>query len=128
MPAGGGNSGREPLPMATRFARKATVCKYVVPPGYGTTPKGGMRLEVDEAAIAKAGAELFYAAGDERDGGIYTTTSRALAVVGIADGLPKAEAIAEAGLRHVKGEYYVRHDIGAGKADEGKGGGRRKVR
>jgi phosphoribosylamine--glycine ligase len=104
------------LPMATRFARKATVCKYVVPPGYGTKSKAGVRLEVDEAGIAKAGAELFWAAVDERADGIFTTTSRALAVVGIADTLAKAEATAEAGLAHVKGEVFVRHDIGTSKA------------
>ncbi len=108
------------LPMATRFARKATVCKYVVPPGYGTKSKAGVPLEVDEAGIATAGADLFYAAVDERDGGVYTTTSRSLAIVGIADTLPKAEATAEAGLRHVKGEYYVRHDIGTADAIERK--------
>jgi phosphoribosylamine--glycine ligase len=108
------------LPLAAQFARKATVCKYVVPPGYGTKPKAGVRLEVDEAGIAKAGAELFYAAVDERDGGVFTTTSRALALVGISDSLAKAEATAEAGLRHVKGDMFVRHDIGTAKAIERK--------
>lgn len=118
----------ENLPMATRFSRKATVCKYVVPPGYGTKPKAGVRLEVDEAGIAKAGAELFWASVDERPEGIFTTTSRALAVVGIADSLAKAEAASEAGLRHVKGEYYVRHDIGTAKAIQRKAEWMRKLR
>ncbi|MEK6810629.1 MAG: phosphoribosylamine--glycine ligase [Candidatus Thermoplasmatota archaeon] len=104
------------LPMAARFAKKATVCKYVVPIGYGTSPQGGKRIEVDEAAIAKAGAELFYAAVDEREGRLYTTTSRSVAVVGIAESLPVAELIAEAGLVHVKGGVYVRHDVGTAKA------------
>ncbi len=104
------------LPASARFARKATVCKYVVPPGYGTAPKAGVRLEVDEAGIAKAGAELFYAAVDERPDGVYTTASRAIAVVGIADSLAKAEEASEAGLRHVKGDFYVRHDIGTATA------------
>jgi len=116
------------LPMAARFARKATVCKYVVPSGYGTKSKAGVRLEVDEAGIATSGAELFYAAVDERDGGIFTTTSRALALVGIANSLPKAEAVAEAGLRHVKGDIYVRHDIGTAKAIERKVERMRKLR
>ncbi|HPP45428.1 MAG TPA: phosphoribosylamine--glycine ligase, partial [Methanomassiliicoccaceae archaeon] len=30
------------------FARKATVCKYVVPAGYGTAPQSGKPIEVDE--------------------------------------------------------------------------------
>lgn len=104
------------LPMATRFARRATVCKYVVPSGYGTKPKAGVPIEVDEAGIAKAGAELFHANVEEKDDRIVTTPSRALAVVGIAESIEKAEAVCEAGLRHVKGDVYVRHDIGTAKA------------
>ncbi len=104
------------LPMATRFAQKATVCKYVVPAGYGTKSKAGVRVDVDEAGIAKAGAELFWASVDERADGVYTTSSRALALVGVADTLPKAEATAEAGLAQVRGEVYVRHDIGTARA------------
>jgi phosphoribosylamine---glycine ligase len=104
------------LPMAARFARKATVCKYVVPEGYGTKPKAGTPIVVNEAGVSKSGAALFYGAVDEKDGKIYTTPSRALAVVGAADSLPKAESIAEAGLRQVKGAVYVRHDIGTAKA------------
>ena len=104
------------LPKAARFATKATVCKYVVPSGYGTTPKAGVPIEIDEAGIAKAGAELFYASVAERDHRIVTTTSRALAIVGIGDSIVKAEAMSEAGLKHVKGDVYVRHDIGTAKA------------
>jgi len=100
------------LPMSIRFAQKATVCKYVVPVGYGTTPKGGTRVEVNEARLEKEGAQLFYASVDEHNGGLYTTTSRALSVLGIADSLPEAESYVEAGLRHVRGDVYVRHDIG----------------
>ena len=100
------------LPAAVRFARKATVCKYVVPPGYGTAPKAGQVLEVDEPAIARTGAELYYAAVDEREGHVVTTTSRALAVVGVADSIEQAEATAEGGLRRIRGDFSVRHDIG----------------
>ena len=65
---------------------------------------------------------------DERDGGILTTTSRALAVVGIADSLSEAEAVAETGLRHVKGDYYVRHDIGTSAAIQRKVDRMRRLR
>jgi phosphoribosylamine--glycine ligase len=43
---------------------------------------------------------------------IYTTTSRSLAVVGIDDNIFEAEKIAEAALSHVKGNVFMRHDIG----------------
>ena len=94
------------------FHRKATVCKYVVPIGYGTKSLAGEPLLVDEKGIAATGAHLYYASVDEHDGAVVTTTSRALAVVGVAHSLAKAEAQAEEALRCVKGNAYVRHDIG----------------
>ena len=75
------------LPLRARFAKKATVCKYVVPPGYGTHPKAGEQLKVDEESIRGTGAHLYYAAVDGRDGQVYTTTSRQIAVGGVADDL-----------------------------------------
>jgi phosphoribosylamine--glycine ligase len=104
--AGGG------LPLKARFARKATVCKYVVPPGYGTHPRVGEQLKVDEESIRSTGAKLYYAAVDERDSHIYTTASRSLAVVGIAENLAEAEATSEEALAFVSGSFYARRDIG----------------
>ena len=94
------------------FLDKATVCKYVVPAGYGTEPKAGLPIIVDEAALASSGARLYYAAVDERDGSVFTTSSRTLGVVGVADSIEEAEAVCEAGLLHVRGDVFVRHDIG----------------
>lgn len=94
------------------FHKKATVCKYVVPMGYGTKSVAGERLVVDEAGIAATGAHLYYASVNEGEGAVVTTTSRALAVVGIHHALEKAEHQAEEALQFVNGNAYVRHDIG----------------
>ncbi len=95
------------------FEKKSSVCKYVVPEGYGIDPEGGNRVEVDEDAVEKEGAQLYYASVDERDGKIYTTTSRSLAVVGYAEKLEDAEAVSEKALKHVRGDkIQMRHDIG----------------
>ncbi len=95
------------------FAPMATVCKYVVPTGYGLEPKANLPIEVDEKAIASEGAKVFYAAVSEESGRIMTSSSRAVGVVGIAPDLERAEASCERALKHVKGEaIYVRHDIG----------------
>jgi len=67
---------------------------------------------VDEESIRRTGARLYYAAVDEKHGHIYTTTSRSLAVVGIADGLGEAEALSEEALAFVSGSFYARRDIG----------------
>jgi phosphoribosylamine--glycine ligase len=112
------------------FAPKATVCKYAVPEGYPENPTAGAKVEVDEESVARSATEtssaetrdstgeaiLCYASVDERDDGIYTTTSRAFAVVGVADTIAEAEEIAEEALA-VAGEEGLdaRHDIG--KAD-----------
>ena len=98
------------------FDAKSTVCKYVVPPGYGINPKEGVPIEVDEDGIKKEGALLFYASVNERDGKIYTTHSRSLAIVGIADEIEDAEKICEAGLKYVRGDVFIRHDIGKKEA------------
>jgi phosphoribosylamine--glycine ligase len=44
-----------------RFAERASVCKYVVPEGYGVKPLAGEEITVDEGAIAAKGAILYYA-------------------------------------------------------------------
>ena len=93
------------------FSPRATVCKYAVPSGYPESPVAGRKLSVDEG-IAEDGL-LFFASVEEREHGIYTTTSRSFAVVGIADSIVDAEQQAEATLAAVGTDgLEVRHDIG----------------
>jgi phosphoribosylamine--glycine ligase len=108
----------EPLP-GLAFAELATVCKYAVPAGYPTDPEAGARIAVDDDRVTAAAADrdgrarLYYASVDARDDGLYTTTSRAFAVVGIAPGLATAEAIAEDALSAAGDGLRVRHDVGS---------------
>jgi len=96
-----------------KLKKKSTVCKYVVPEGYGIRSMAGEKVIVDEKAIEKAGSKLFYASVNKKNNHIYTMSSRSLAVVGIQDALPDAEKICEKALTHVKGEHiFIRHDIG----------------
>lgn len=94
------------------FDNKATVVKYIVPEGYGTSPLANQEIKVNEEGIKNEGALLFYASVNKKGERIYTTTSRSLAVVGIADNIEEAEKIAENALKHVSGKIYMRHDIG----------------
>jgi phosphoribosylamine--glycine ligase len=94
-----------------RFRSSSTVCKYVVPEGYGTKSLSGEEIDVDEKAVSDAGALLYYASVNESDGRIYTTTSRSVGVVGLADEIPDAERIVENALKHITGKIHVRHDI-----------------
>ncbi|HIH05331.1 TPA: phosphoribosylamine--glycine ligase [Candidatus Woesearchaeota archaeon] len=90
------------------FAKKATVCKYIVPEGYPSNPAKGGKIEVDESADAY----FYYAAVEGKEDGIHMSPSRAVGVVGIADTLEEAERIAEDGCSRVKGKVYHRRDIG----------------
>jgi phosphoribosylamine--glycine ligase len=95
------------------FSGEATVCKYAVPEGYPTDPEAGAEIAVDEESAGDA--LLYYASVDERDGRLYTTTSRAFAVVGRGDSIAAAEAQAEDALAAAGDRVRIRHDIG--KAD-----------
>ena len=95
------------------FSHKATVCKYVVPRGYGVKSESGHEITVDEEAVKKAGAVAYYANVDEKNGKLVTGTSRSVGIVGIADSLEQAERNCEKALEAVKCDAMaVRHDIG----------------
>jgi len=94
------------------FANQATVCKYLVPEGYPGKPAKGELVEVDEKAIEGAGARIFYASIDEREGKLYSLGSRTVAVVGLASEIEAAESAAESACSFVKGKLFHRKDIG----------------
>ena len=99
----------ESLP-ALEFSGEATVCKYAVPDGYPVDPDSGARIAVDEGSVGDA--LLYYASVDEREDGLYTTTSRSFAVVGLGDSIATAEAEADAALSAAGDRVRIRHDIG----------------
>ena len=96
------------------FEKKATVCKYVVPKGYGLPPdhpdaaSTSARIEIGDTH----GARLYYSSIDRRPDGLYMTSSRAIGVVGIADRLDEAERIAERAVDAIRGPVDHRPDIG----------------
>ncbi len=94
------------------FEKKATVCKYLVPEGYPVKPTANSEITIDQEAIEKLGAKLYYASVSEEEGKIFTSTSRAIAVLGIADTLDEAEKIAEKGTTFIHGALFHRTDIG----------------
>ncbi len=96
-----------------RFSKKATVCKYVVPRGYGVKSESGHEISVDEDSIRDCGAVAYYANVDMKDGKLVTGTSRSVGVVGMGASLEEAEQNCEKALHFVKCDAIsVRHDIG----------------
>jgi len=102
-----------------KLKKKSTVCKYVVPEGYGVKSMIGEKIFVDEEGIKSTGSMLFYASVNKDNEFVKTTSSRSLAVVGISDTLINAENICEEALRYIKGDHiFIRHDIGTQKLIE----------
>ena len=65
---------------SVNFSKEASVCKYIVPKGYGSNPAKDATLVVDESYSKYS--DLYYAAVNlEKDGTITTTSSRAAAIV-----------------------------------------------
>jgi len=96
-----------------KINKKSTVCKYVVPEGYGFESMIGEKIKINETKIKENGAKLYYASVNKINNDILTTSSRSLAVVGISDNISNAEKICENSLKYVKGDHiYIRHDIG----------------
>ncbi len=96
-----------------QIEKKSTVCKYVVPEGYGIKSMVGEHIQVNEDAIRHTGATLFYASVNKKNNHILTGSSRSLAIVGINDELQEAERLCEQALTHIKGDHlFIRHDIG----------------
>ena len=96
------------------FASKATVCKYVVPKGYGLpadhADAASSRAKIEVGDVRKA--RLYYSSVDKKDDGLYLSSSRAIGIVGIDDTLDIARKIAEEGVKAVHGPVAYREDIG----------------
>ncbi len=97
------------------FEKKATVCKYLAPEGYPVNPKKDVVIKINIEEIIKSKAKYYYASVYREGENIYTTTSRAMGVLGIAESLEEAEKIAETGVSCIKGNLFHRKDVGTRK-------------
>jgi phosphoribosylamine---glycine ligase len=101
-------------PELVQFRLRSTVVKYLVPPGYGEQPRPGGLLFLDSEAIEAAGVHVFFGHVEAvGPGTVKLGSSRSVALVGEASAIHEAGTRVEAALQYVKGDYYVRHDIGS---------------
>ena len=98
------------LSSGLKFENNATVCKYLVPTGY---PENPVKTEIylDESKFGN-NSKIYYANVYEENGKIFSTHSRAIALLGIGKTIEEAEKIAENSTKFVKGNLYHRKDIG----------------
>lgn len=97
-----------------KYSEKATVCKYAVPAGYPDDPSGDKEVAIGETEDAL----IFYSSVYEKNGKIYTTKSRSIAIVGIASSIKEAEIKAQAAIDNLIGDLHFRRDIGTAKLIE----------
>lgn len=98
------------LRKSVRFRKSATVLKYVVPEGYGYSPKPSvLNISFSDHDSRRF---VYYAAvsGDLRR--VEQSTSRSLAVIGEGSDIEMANSHCEENLKMVSGKFHVRHDIG----------------
>jgi phosphoribosylamine-glycine ligase len=94
------------------FSNNCTVVKYLVPEGYPTEGKADQPISIDQEGLWNAGTKLYFGSVYEKDGTVYTTTSRTAALVAQAETLEDAEKAAEDATSFVKGPLWHRKDIG----------------
>jgi phosphoribosylamine--glycine ligase len=95
-----------------QFNNVSTVCKYIVPKGYGVNPVYNKPLQIDEEIYKISNLKIYFASVNEIKGVIHTTTSRAIALLGIGNTIEEAEKVCQKGIELIKGEIYYRKDIG----------------
>jgi phosphoribosylamine--glycine ligase len=100
-------------PAHVEFRPRATVVKYLVPQGYGATPKPGATLTLDRKAIADLAVSIYYGnvTAGKAPHEIVLGSSRGVALVGESSAIKDAEARVSQAIAHVKGDFYVRRDI-----------------
>ncbi len=94
------------------YEKKATVCKYLAPDGYPVSPKKDEQVIINKQKLENIGAKYYYASVYREGESIFTTTSRAMGILGIASNLEEAEKIAENGVGCVEGKLFHRKDVG----------------
>ncbi len=100
------------------FDSHATVCKYIVPQGYPGKTVPNQIIKVDEKKIKENNTLVYYAAVNQKDNQIYTSSSRALALVSVGDTIDEAEGICEASTQFIDGDVYHRRDVGTSELIE----------
>lgn len=96
----------------TSFGNDSTVVKYLVPDGYPDAGKAGMEISLNEKEVWNLGAKAYWGSVYEKQGKIFTSTSRAAAVAAHATTLEEAESKAEHATSFVRGPLWHRRDIG----------------
>ncbi len=104
--------------LSIKFKPQATVCKYIVPPGFPRPGKKPVRVDINKKAIQQLGGHLFQSCFDIA-GKFYEPSPRLFAVTAVADDILTAKETCDQCLEYFKGvDLYYRKDIGSKKLME----------
>jgi phosphoribosylamine--glycine ligase len=101
--------GESPKP---RFQRKATVCKYIVPPNYPYRLNETLEVSLSKNKIDADGISMYWSCGLDEKGKYNVGSERGIAFLASSDSIVEANEKIEASLANVKGNFYYRSDIG----------------
>ena len=96
------------------FAKKASVCRYLVPEGYPEQPRKGDEVLMPQ--LLPEGVSAYLSAVDVVHGKLVATGSRTVGFVGVGATLVEAEAICGEAAKQVPGPFFYRTDIGTATA------------
>jgi diaminobutyrate acetyltransferase len=101
--------GQNPQP---RFKRKATVCKYIVPPAYPYRLNETLDVTLTADKIAGNGTSVYWSCGLDEKGKYRVGSERGIAFLACGDTIAAANEKIETALAAVKGDFHHRSDIG----------------
>jgi len=98
-----------------QFRDKATVCKYIVPPGYPEKLYQNLDVSFDADVIERMGVQLCYSAGLDERNRLQVGTERGIALLTESDTIGRAHKRIERAIKTIEGEHFHRSDIGTAK-------------
>lgn len=97
------------------FNNKAVVCKYAVPVGYPEKKNLTLDLDWSQRSLAKYKAQAFFSCGKDESGKLKVGSERGVSFLSISSDIITAHNNLEEFIKHIKGRFYHRDDIGSKK-------------
>ncbi|MHA1407881.1 MAG: phosphoribosylamine--glycine ligase [Candidatus Heimdallarchaeaceae archaeon] len=91
-----------------KFKHLSTICTYLVPQGYPTSPQDAQEIKIKE----DLDVDLYYASVYKIKNSLRTTKSRSLALVGTGEDLKEARELVNRNITKIEGNLHYRTDIG----------------
>jgi len=95
------------------FEKKATVCKYLVPPGYPQKLNQDLKVKFKEEEIKKQGVGLYYSCGKKKEYVFPVGSERGIALISKSEDIEEAYKKIENTIKKFSGDFHYRKDIGS---------------